>query len=485
MPMRRLALLLLAALPLAAAEPRPLTLRPGLPLLLVDDTALASSAGASRTLHPARTHPAPVVVADQAWEGERVYLYGTVLRDPASGDFRMWYMSRGARTADLARAPTLRNNGYDLILYATSHDGLRWEKPALSLHSYQRSAANNIVYDLHSPTVLLDPFDRDPARRYKLLGYYRGAYHTATSPDGLHWTAEPDPSITKPMGDTVRLAQDAATGEFLLYHKRPDPRGRNVWLTRSPDFKTWSEPECVLTADEFDNAWATAPQRTEIYDMSVFSHAGGFIGFPAVFRVQRQRPKTEIVAEQSGHDGPIDIQLATSADGRDWKRTTPRLAIIPRGAPGTFDGGALLGVASVPVDTATETWVYYTAITTGHGALVPIKRLTIGRADWRLHGFASLDGGPDGARIETRPLRLAASTLVVNADAARGALRVALLEADGTPIAGYAATDCVALQADNTQAAIRWKSSAAVPTDRLVRIAVEFTSTRLFSLGVK
>ena len=64
--------------------------------------------------------------------------------------------------------------------------------------------------------------------------------------------------------------------------------------------------------------------------------ATGFIGLATVFRVtDANRPKSELTSGQSPDDGPIDVQLASSADGRTWRRSQPRLNVIPRGAPGT------------------------------------------------------------------------------------------------------------------------------------------------------
>ena len=55
--------------------------------------------------------------------------------------------------------------------------------------------------------VLVDPRERDPARRYKMLHYDWGAYnqrgqetnglHLAFSPDGIHWTKHPDGPIIR------------------------------------------------------------------------------------------------------------------------------------------------------------------------------------------------------------------------------------------------------------------------------------------------
>ena len=224
----------------------------------------------------------------------------------------------------------------------------------------------------------------------------------------------------------------------------------------------------------------------EVYNMAVLPHAAGFIGLPTMFRVlSRAAKNVKLAASQSGHDGPIDVQLATSTDGETWKRTWPRINVIPRGAPGTFDGGAILGVSSTTVDAGDETWIYYTAINTGHGAPIPPKRLTIGRAEWRRHGFASLDAGPAGGHIETQSLRFATPRLVVNADASRGQLRAAVLESDGRPIAGCAFTDCEPLRANETQWEVAWRDGRTIPTDRPVRVAIEMTSARLFSIATK
>lgn len=468
-----------------SVDAQPISLR-DVPLLLVDDNGLSAQHGVVRTLHPARTRANPVLEADRPWEGDRVYTYGSVHFDEATGRYRLWYMSRTQRPDGIKPAPQLRAGGQDVVLLATSRDGVTWEKPNLGLHAYDGSTANNIVFDAHSPAVVLDRFEHDPARRLKLLSHFRGGFLAAFSADGVRWT-EFSKNPVFMGGDTMSMTQDPRTGEFLAYFKKADASrpGRIVWLTRSRDFQTWSEPKLVMQTDEEDNRWASGPeQRTEVYNMAVFPHAAGFIGLPTIFRVMSSAPKEAKKAlGQSGQDGPIDVQMATSRDGETWQRTNPRLAMIPRGAPGTFDGGVILGVTSNSVEAGDETWIYYTAINTGHGAPVPPKRITIGRAEWRRHGFASLDASPAGGWVETKPLRFATDGLILNADAARGEVRVALLEADGAAVAGRTLADCVPLRADATRWAVRWSEGGAVPTDRPVRLRIELTSARLFSIA--
>lgn len=464
----------------------PIALR-DVPLLFVDDAPIAAQRGLVRTIHPARTRSAPVLQSDRPWEGGRVYTYGSVYYDADTQLYRLWYMSRTQRPDGTRPAPQLRAGGQDIVLLATSSDGVRWDKPALGLLRYDGSTANNIVADFHSPAVVRDRFDPDPAKRFKLLGYSGGNYFASYSADGVRWTPFPKNPVFKG-NDTMSMTQDPRTGEFMVYFKQAasEVPGRVVWLTRSRDMQTWTAPKLVFHSDAEDNRWAGPDQRTEVYNMAVLPHAGGFVGLPTIFRVMTRTPKeVKLAPSQSGNDGPIDVQMATSTDGETWRRTWPRVNVIPRGAPGTFDGGAILGVSSTSVDAGDETWIYYTAINTGHGAPIPPKQLTIGRAEWRRHGFASLDAGPAGGRIETQPLRFAAPVLLVNADASRGQLRVALLENDGRPITGRGFDECEILRGDKTRWEARWRDGGAVPTDRPVRVVIEMTSARLYSLAAR
>jgi hypothetical protein len=446
-----------------------------LPLLFVDDTGVASRTGLVPTIHAAKTHGAPVLEPDRPWEGERVYVYGSVHRDAATGGYRMWYMG------------VEKLGGGIRALLALSPDGLQWTKPTLGLQEFAGTKDNNILLNANNPNVIVDSFEKDPAKRYKMMVIRKAspisylAYHSA---DGLTWTEYPGNPVFQG-GDTLALTQDPTSGEYLLYHKRDtrviDRIRRTVFVTRSPDFVKWSAPRRSMMADAEDDKWGSQdPEHTQYYCMSVYAHAAGFIGLPTRFHlttIGKRGPG------HSGQDGPLDVVLVSSADGEKWQRTWPRVKVIPRGEPGTFDGGGILGVTNTAVHAGDETWVYYTAMTTGHGGTVGIKRLTIGRAAWRRHGFASLDADPAGGRVETKPMQFAGPGLAVNADCGRGRLRVALLEADGQPIPGHGLEESAVLHADAIRWKANWKGQSTVPTDRPVRVVIELTSGRLYSLS--
>ncbi|MBL9216018.1 MAG: hypothetical protein JNG83_11125 [Opitutaceae bacterium] len=498
--LRAIAAVVLAPLGFGAAAPGPLefpqparviTLR-SLPLLLVDDSVLVSRRDLVRRQHAATSLPAPVVVADRPWEGQRVYVFGTAQFDPEQKRFQLWYVGvpdAGEVLAETGRVfvPGFRQGGATLVLYATSADGRQWDKPVLGLHAFAGSTANNIVFDLDSPSVIRDEHDPDPGRRYKMVGYSSGSYWSAVSPDGVRWRGEPEGPILE-HGTTVSLTQNPETGEFLVFHKRPQQvRGfdrRVVWLSRSPDFRRWSPPELVLAPDEADDLWVRRPQeRTEIHSMPVFPHAGGYLGLPTVMRVEYELPPGTAGRGQSPTAGSVHVELASSPDGRRWERAWPRLHLVPPGEPGTFNGGAVIGLASAPVNVGTETWIYYTVLTTHFGSPMPPKRISVARASWRRDGYVSLEAGPEGGRLETVPLRFAQARLLVNADARRGWLRAAILESDGRPIDGLGLAECLPFRDDTVGAPLGWTGGRQPPTDRPVRVLIEMAGARLFSLA--
>ena len=142
----------------------------GVPQLFVDNVMVAAMHGLVRTLHPGRKLPQPVLVPDRPWEGSRVYVYGSVHRDAETGSFVMWYLSRVGR-GHQHRSPEMREPQGDLVLYATSEDGVHWDKPSLGRYSFDGSSDNNIIaFDKHSPTVIID--SAAPAHeRYRMMAW--------------------------------------------------------------------------------------------------------------------------------------------------------------------------------------------------------------------------------------------------------------------------------------------------------------------------
>ena len=488
--------------------------------LFVDDEIIAARQGVVRTLHPARKLEQPVLMPDRPWEGRRVYIYGSVHYDPGARHFRMWYNTRLGR-GQQTRAPGLRSRTGDIVLYATSEDGVHWVKPSLDQHEFDGARANNILFfDKHSPTILLDA-EAPPDQRYKMACWNweqdNDGYWIAHSADGLNWREYDGNPVL--IGDdeileSVTVARHPRTGEYFAFHRRWGAVGghvrRLIAVATSRDFKTWDSHDICLAPDERDDAWALdAGQRTEFYGMSGFTYGGQFLGFLSVFDVIKDArgesgmpasigadggaglhapvaiSESGIEIDQAPWDGPIAVQLAHSRDGRNWQRFEDRSPIIPRGAPGSFDAGCILCSADRPLIHGDEIWHYYTAVNTMHGGPMPPKTISIGRAAWRLDGFVSLDAGHFGGVVETVPLQPAGGRLEVNVDAASGSLAVELLSAAGEPLAGYAREDCRAVRTDSVRQTVRWNGDAHLPTGQPLRLRFHLHDARLYSFRIR
>ena len=233
--------------------------------------------------------------------------------------------------------------------------------------------------------------------------------------------------------------------------------------------QTWTEPELVMAPDEADDRQTRAEggRCSHFYNMSAFRYGSQWLGLVTHFRYMG--PPSVSGPEQSGQDGPIDVQLVHSRDGRHWNRSEDRSPVIPNG-PYDYDAGCILGVANQPIVTGDEVWMYYSAITTTHGGYIPKKQISIARAAWRLDGWCSLHAGEAGGVIETVPLRPEGDRLTVNAAASGGAVAVAVLDASGNPVAGYGDPDCTPLKRDDVRQPVRWKNRDGLPLERPIRL---------------
>jgi hypothetical protein len=443
--------------------------------LFVDDGILATTENVERVWHRADKLERPVLEPAMPWEGERIYLYGTVHHDAASGRFRMWYNAAG-------------------ICYAESADGLHWVRPKLGLHAHNGSTENNIVLpEVINLTVFVDEAAADPAEKYKALfgsgRFYRGGH----SADGIHWKMYHDGGKLIPFGsELAALNRDPVTGEYLAFIRTHPPKlhpqsleeKRTCALTTSRDFRQWSDPVVAIEPDAIDDRWTLgADQRTEFYGWNGFKYGSQYLGFLTVFRIvgtiaERAKP-------QSAFDGPIDVQLIHSRDGRAWSRTRVRTPVVTNG-PHAYDAGTILHIANNPIVVGDEVWLYYTAINTTHGGPMPPKRCTIALAKWRLDGFASLRAHWGPGLVQTVPMTAAggAFTIEVNADATRGRLAVEVLGADGRALPGFAVADCRAITTDSVRHRIAWTGGDRLAARGPFALRFHLTNADLYSFRV-
>lgn len=291
-----------------------------------------------RRVHQPKRHPAnPVLKGENPWE-QMASLYGTVLYDPEEERFRMWYLT-GPSAPNMIRVRGRKALGNITLLgYATSGDGIHWEKPTLGQLDVEGSKENNLIdlgrTNCEGFAVLYDERDPDPSRRYKGFYWEHGGVDVfvrhddgrllwgqgegdgmwiSFSPDGIHWTNAPENPVIPLGSDTTQsLIWDPKIGKYVAFG-RFGAGGRKVARAESDDALHFSEPKLVLECDERDE------EMTQLYGCPIDLYEGIYLGMAWVYR--------------EGVDGTIDTSLATSRDGIHWGRTLDRQTFLPAFCP--------------------------------------------------------------------------------------------------------------------------------------------------------
>ncbi|MBT6144971.1 MAG: hypothetical protein HOH74_06055, partial [Gemmatimonadetes bacterium] len=134
--------------------------------LFVDMYDVDARSRVTRDFHAAVKHPQPVLGQQAAWECHGG-MTASVIFDQEQELFKVWYMA-GHYGEGIGHVQCL----------ATSTDGFHWDRPELGGHEALGSKRNNIVIPAdyhegqdHWETMLKDPAETDPGRRYKAIGW--------------------------------------------------------------------------------------------------------------------------------------------------------------------------------------------------------------------------------------------------------------------------------------------------------------------------
>ncbi len=446
--------------------------------LFIDDHWIAESHNINSTLHQPEKHPNnPLIIGDVPWE-QNPYCFGTVIYDEEDSIFKFWYQSYNYDDSVSERTP---------ILYATSVDGIQWNRPNLNLYEFQGSKENNIVlqnygyHDLYSPSVIKDNLENDPDKRYKMIwwdfplgeeGYQDDGMCVAFSPDGIHWEKYPKNPVMhaykseQSISDVMSLMQDTNTGKYVAYTKGwadPWPSHRQIVRVESTDFIHWSEPEVVIRH-------AHDLKDPQSYGMTVSQYGNNYIGMMYSYK----KPGNET----------IDVQLAISHDNKQWVRVANQETFIPLGANGNWDDGMIF---CAPVfNHGDRTMIYFSAWDNSHDSKER-RRSGIGLATLRHNGFVSLDASDIG-NVTTHLIKNASGPLLVNVNSARGSLCAELIDDKGKSLVGYSMNECLPIKSDDISKVVRWKNHAALPEKRQtfrIRFQLENASLYAFYSGSK
>lgn len=411
---------LLLASPLLGADPQQVALDP-LKQLVLDTRVIARADHARLVLgSPIKDPRNPLVPADRPWENSTNNLYPNVLWDEPERTWKLWYKNVLAdkdAIARMDRPSTVHNVGW-YLLYATSKDGIAWEKPALGLHRYDGSDATNAVArDTPNVGVFKDPHDPDPARRYKMVyDIGLGQLRTRFSADGIHW-GEPVAvtGFTSQHGDTHNNAfWDSRIRRYVWFTKLYIGE-RTVARFESEDFSHWRDTGMVLRSTVEEG------RVSQTYCLPVFPYANIYLGYLMMYH--------------RGRDHTVDCELAWSPDGVRWQRVAPGVPFLPRGAPGSYDSQCIYAQAGPATAQDGQLLIYYGGSDFPHKGWKRDGLLSLARL--RLDGFAGYEPAEPSrsAVVTTTPVIIAARTLTLSADAAGGTIDVEVLDGNDRVLA--------------------------------------------------
>jgi dienelactone hydrolase len=516
-------------------------------ILFVDDHAVLYRSGTRRVLHPAVAHPKnPVIREDRAWE--MAIGWTSVYRDPETGKYQLWYQAYGG-------GRDARKSHKCVVCYAVSDDGIKFRKPDLPIHDFatdrkpweRRFEKTNIVLlgdggygDRYANSVLCEPDESDPARRYKMLytdfgpdqdGREWPGFFAAFSPDGIHWTKSPRNPLNRTayggrslqppfadenpyserwdarknflrktwplplsMSDAVDVFRDPVHQNYVAYGKCwiQSPDGGLAWKhamarVESTNFLDWTKPLIVSGPDEFD------PPNTEFHTSPVFYYHGIYFCLNQILSA-----RGEAVGAKADR---MHIELMTSRDGFRWERPFRSTHFIDSRRQNFSNGGIF--TCSTPVILDDEIRFYYGGYTSGAagggaGLESGSQQSGVGFASIRLDRFAGIRPVELSAQstlkrplknigqITLKPMNLSRlQSLTLNADATKGTIRPEVLTADGYRLRGFSRDGAVPIAGDSLHHPVRWrKQSVRDLPDGEYMLRLHLNNAEVFALTV-
>jgi len=461
--------------------------------LFVDDFLIERTT-LKRTFHSAEYHADnPVLKPEKTWETKGksnvAFPYsGGVWHDPADNLFKMWYV--------------VGNEGWKTYWfgYATSTDGVHWDKPALKEIKGRRKELDgtNVVLDIRhhdSCTFWLD-HTSDPRARFKYFTTeQRGGWHYTyrTSADGIHWS-EPVASkgiwgdrttvFCNPFRKVWCLSQrihGGDVGRARAYMEDPDPRklieklSRNAGLSAGGESVFWTNADDLDPRNPVDKYKGIKPQ---LYNLDATPYESLMLGFYTIWT----GPDNHTVARE-GLQKRCDVLLGFSRDGFHWDRPSRERFIAASWKEGSWNYGNIQSAGGGCLVVGEKLYFYVSArakdATGGHG------KGSTGLATLRRDGFASMDAGSKGGTLTTRPLTFKGKHLYVNVDCPKGELKAEVLDKDGTPIEPFTLGNCKPVSCDKTLAAVTWKGSdLSTVSGKPVRFRFTIGNGSLYSFWV-
>jgi hypothetical protein len=491
--------------------------------LFIDGLFFAESNNVRLVVHPPRKTGERNVVADRPWERGGLGPYSSVLKD---GDlYKMWY-----HAMDTELWHTGLTNG--AICYATSTDGIAWTKPNLGLIAYRGNRNNNIVVG-HGAAglrigqdgmmVFVDP-NAPPDERYRMVNRFSKTdagksegVNILSSGDGIHWRWTHENVLTyRPetrghhLDSQNVLFWDEGRQKYVAYVRRNlrggEAQGQGRAIARAESDRLGGFPVVqempVVFAPEPPDPWHDNTSVVDYYNSAALRYPWAdraYFMFPQAY-YHYTRALREFARGLPVNAGPMETVFAASRDGVRWERYD-RVPWLPLGLKGEFDcHSTRLLYGLVPDRDGREMFMYYRGsdwlhgwdrteenrkILTAAGVGATSNVTVFSRVVLRRDGFVSARADWRGGEFTTPPLRFSGRRLLLNINtSATGVARVAVLDADGKPLPGFALEDCDIIHtANDINRLVTWqgRSDLGALAGRPVRLRFVMRNTDVFA----
>jgi len=404
--------------------------------LFVDDF-LVEETTLQRTWHVAEPYSGnPVLRPDRPWETATqratadIYSDG-VWYDPADQLFKLWYWG-----------------GYAFsTCYATSKDGIQWDKPSLDV---VEPGSNVVLLHRHdSEIVWLDHDEADRQRRYKIFSVTPNlVFQLRYSPDGIRWS---EPVATSPgVGDRstvfynpfrkmwVGSIRSGFDGRSRHYSEHPDAR---VLVEKLPGAVPW------VCADRLDprnpNPQYGQPDP-QLYNVDAVAYESVMLGLFSIWQGDPGAP---------GGQKRNEILLGYSRDGFHWHRPDRRPFVGTDETDSAWNWGNVQSVGGGCLVVGDKLYFYHS----GWRDKRSDSTISGGVAFLRRDGFASMDARATEGVLTTRPIRFNGKHLFVNVDADQGQFQAEILDESGNVIEPFTRSGCTPVSTDKTLVPVTWQ----------------------------
>lgn len=453
--------------------------------LFIDDFLIAEGRGVHLVVNRPELTKERCITADKPWEGFGILAYNSIVED--EGVLKLWY-------------DAIANDGSRWCCYATSQDGTHWEKPHLGIVPFDGARGTNIVFPpermQHEPCCVFK--DTNPAclasEKFKMVaslqppGGKEGTY-VAASPDGLHWKLMRDSPAFRASDTNNICFFDNSISRYVGYVRVWDPM-RKVGRCEFDDITSWGKESVVFSYDDEDQRGLDRDlfSGMDFYTSAASKYPGArnvYLLFPSAYYHYLESTARKMGSVDPKNDGPLDIQLATSRDGKKWNRLDRR-PFIRLGRAGQFDCSYAY-MASGYICRPDEIWLYYAVSDHTHGNYDVSRDKftgTITRAKLRLDGFVSLDADYAGGEFSTPPLVYSGRLLTLNVDASGGgSVRVEILPESGAAIEGFSAADCDPINGSFIGKVVSWhgKTDLSAMAGKAVRLRFLMNDAKLYA----